>query len=223
VFDEHGAPKFAPGGTVEFTAKTVPISKSHVTHAYVTKTIEDAEKPGQTKDETMVEMKKYKYNTSGEFIKVKLEDQNKTRIVKISDLRTDKNNLDSTIDATALAEGKQFYITIDGKEYATEPLTKEEIEIRFNSTMHYEPSLSKDDILKDNAYLQTQDGKFIKEKEAAKPMYYKAYEPGNTTTDFDVYVAIVGDRQIIIDKEYLEQAYARASGAKTITLDGYSI
>jgi len=231
-FDESGAPVLESDGTVKYKSRVLPAKESLVTHDYVTKTVDDDKNPGKTKEESMVAVKKYNYNADGKYIQVQLKDKTLTQLVRIADIKDlsgaalPAGAFDSTSADYIL--GKSVKVTINGVDFETEPLTLEQLTMRYNSIMHFEDSLTTEDVLTDDAYLMLNNGKHVKEKDVIKPFYYKtlgsAMDP--SISDFDVYVATVTNKegiasQVVLNKEYFENS----SKGKTspFILDGYTI
>ena len=207
-FDLNGQPVINSDGTIKATAKTIDARTTVGTKSYVERTVADETKPGATKTVSMAETKKYVHDANGEYVRVRLAGDLGERIVKCVDLKKlDGTDISTDTDGNVTTKpadlpiGHSVLVDIDGATYRTEPLTAEQVGMSFSVEMHYDPSISKDDVLAENAHLKLKDdGNYVSEREVAKPKYFK-YATG--TDVIHAYLVTIGTgadvKQYVVD------------------------
>lgn len=142
------------------------------TATQISLTVDDPKKPGKTKTESYYAVKIYEVNKSGDYVSLRIKGGNKADMIEVSKLcdesgnPIDKNNILNYV-------GKSIKIKLDNQTTVeTEQLTYEQAVYFYEKQYNYEPSVSADDVLEPNAYLQTAQGEFVKETYVA-PISYK--------------------------------------------------
>ena len=214
-----------PDGTPEFKEEAIKVNNQVITHENST-IVEDAGKnDGTTTTVSAIAVKEFNISTSenAKYINIVLENQTLPKMVSVEDiyLEDKTTNVDNLLNCV----GKAVYVKVDESFYKTEPLTLDQVTVKYEARNFYQRSLDTDDILADNSYLLMEDGTHQKEQDVAHPMYY-AFVADNET-NFDAYIATVTDSsgnevQIIIDKSAYEEVYKK-NLSSSFVLDGYTI
>lgn len=156
------------------------------------------------------------------YIRVKLSGTNREVVVKIKDLKTvktDKDGKRSSISSKDLNKfiDKSVIVTVDGVDYETEKLTKEQIDKRYDSIKAYVESRSS--VATENTYLKTADGLFVKEIEAFQPISYKKVKKGEPCTHYMFKIGSGNKSKTVI----VSADYVNKFAGETIKIDGYVI
>lgn len=179
--------------------------KYYSTAKQVDLVVPDPKKPGKTKTESYYAVKIYEVNNSGDYVSLRVKGGNKLDMIEVSKLCDENGN---PIDKSNILNyvGKSIRIkTGEETTVETEKLTYEQAVYFYEKQYNYEPSISAEDVLEKNAYLQTAQGDFVKENNVA-PVAYKF-----TDKDLcDAYLIKVqtedGTKEKIVSKNDYEKA-----------------
>ncbi len=150
-------------GKYYIRTKSIQDDRYYSEHTRKVLTIADPKKPGKTKEEAYYAVKIYEVNKSGNFVQLRVKGGNKAEMVDVASLCDEAGN---AIDKDQIKNfvGKSIKLKTDnGILLETEQLTFEQANYFYEKHFNYEPSVSKEDALAENAFLQTKDGQFIEE------------------------------------------------------------
>lgn len=133
--------------------------------------VPDPKNAGKTKQESYYAVKTYEIDSTGEYVNIRLKGDNKVSMIKIDQLvdrtgeRIDISNIKNYVGESILVKVGESFVE-------TEPLTYEQAVYYYNKKYAFEPSVTTDDILGENSFLQTKTGDFVRETDV-RPIAYK--------------------------------------------------
>lgn len=212
-------------GTPVFKENVIKLNNQIITHENSTMMEDAGKNNGEIVEVNTIAIKEFNvsHNDDANFVGVVLENQNLIKLVSVEGIYLE----DKSTKANPLTDyvGKSVYVKIDDAFYKTNPLTLDQVSVKYEEKEFYQRSIDANDALADNSYLLTKDGTYQKETEVAHPIYYTFV--ADNETNFDAYIATIVDadgseKQIVIDKQAYEEAYKK-NLSSSFTIDGYKI
>lgn len=186
---------------------TVSLDPYYSDQHYVKKEEQEGNDPEKKTEVAKIQIRNAKLAQDGEFIKVVIAGEMAHTLVKLSDIYDLHSNTQIT-DLTQLGGQAVRIKQADGTFVTTEPLTYEQVSLRYDTIKSFQPAPEDMQPMAEEAYLKLSNGKYIKEAEAVKPMAYK-YVIDENTNNFDIYRVKVLDsnppQYVLVTKEFVEK------------------
>lgn len=204
-------------GEVVYTIEDIP--QKYSMQRCVTKD-EPVGESGKTEKVSYVRTKNYHANEQGEYLAISVNGS--VYMIHKDEVLDKDGNPITFIDekgelvADSIKLGEPVYFMQDGELKASDPVTYEQLMIRYETYKTYQPTTEKTPT--DETYLRIEDcaanpelrGRYVKELESVQPICYTVV--GDDDTDFDRYFVkqIGGDgKWVSVDKEYFEKNKAK--------------
>lgn len=186
---------------------TVSLDPYYSDQHYVKKEEQEGNDPEKKTEVAKIQIRNAKLAQDGEFIKVVIAGEMAHTLVKLSDIYDLHSNTQIT-DLTQLGGQAVRIKQADGTFVTTEPLTYEQVSLRYDTIKSFQPAPEDMQPMAEEAYLKLSNGKYIKEAEAVKPLVYK-YVIDENTNNFDIYRVKVLDsnppQYVLVTKEFVEK------------------
>jgi len=178
-------------------------------------TVPDPKKPGKTKEEAYYAVKVYEVNGNGNYIQLKVKGGNKVEMIDVSTLCDEAGNPIKKSDIKNYV-GKTIKIkTESGIVLETENLTFEQANYLYTKHYNYEPSVSKEDFMADNSYLQTKTGEFVEETKV-RPIGFKFID-NDKKDKAEAFLIKIETAEGVLDKIVKAEDYEQVSKKYKVT------
>lgn len=185
---------------VKVTYSSIKVDKYFSEQHYIRTEIEDERRPGKTKEISLIQVRNFRYDPNGKYLRVTINGY--TKMVDVANLVDEESNpITSMLDMV----GKKVCVLEDGRVVAkTDELTFEQAHSLYATIKTFQETTLD---MSDESYLRLKDGNYIKENEI-RAMSYKA--AAEDATEFDAYLVKIVNSDVnekfqVVSKAYFEK------------------